>query len=188
MAKFYIASNQAKELCDEAKAAKAKSKELKDEFLLKKGEVIRLTKELTRLQGIEKKLRNEVEELKANSIEKETHINHLEVKVQGFTSSLENAQKEAIATFMKLDDFTNRLDRHYIVDYEDFHSNAQEAYPEIDFDSFKIPTATKSSLLQTSSKDVNVMDDASTKPTKDAVKTRKDDPKSGGNAPSGLSQ
>ena len=76
MSKFYTTSNQAKELCDEAKAAKAKSKELNDEFLLKKGEVIRLTKELTHLQGVEKKLRNEVEELMADSIEKETRINH----------------------------------------------------------------------------------------------------------------
>ena len=49
MAKFYTASSQAKELCDEAKADKAKSKELKAKFLLKKGEVIRLTEELTRL-------------------------------------------------------------------------------------------------------------------------------------------
>ena len=49
MAKFYTASSQAKELCDEAKAAKTKNKELKDEFLLKKGEVIRLIEELTRL-------------------------------------------------------------------------------------------------------------------------------------------
>ena len=81
MEKFYTASSQAKELCDEAKAAKAKSKELKAKFLLKKGEVIRLTEELTRLQGIEKKLRNKVEELKADSIERETCINHLEVKV-----------------------------------------------------------------------------------------------------------
>ena len=53
MSKFYTADSQAKELCDEAKAVRTK-----DEFLLKKGEVIRLTKELTRLQGIEKKLRN----------------------------------------------------------------------------------------------------------------------------------
>ena len=132
---------------DKAKAAKAKSKELKGEFLLKKGKVIRLTEELTCLQGIEKKLRNEVEELKADSIEKETHINHLEVKVQGFTSSLENAQKEAIATFMKSNDFTNCLNCHYVASYEDFRSDAQEAYPEIYFDSFKIPTKAENSLL-----------------------------------------
>ena len=77
MAKFYTASSQAKELCNEAKATKAKSKKLNNEVFLKKGEVIRLTEERTRLQGIEKKLKNQVEELKADSIEKETRISHL---------------------------------------------------------------------------------------------------------------
>ena len=97
MEKFYTGPSQAKELCDEAKAVRTKNKELKDEFLLKKGEVIRLTKELTRLPGIEKELKNQMEELKADSIKKETRINNLEVKCQGFTSSLENTKKEAIA-------------------------------------------------------------------------------------------
>ena len=89
---------------------------------------------------------------------------------------------------MKLDDFINRLNQHYVAGYKDFHFNSKKAYPEMDFDSFKIPTATESSLLQTSSKDVNVVDDASREPTKDAVEPANDDPKSGDNAPSGLSQ
>ena len=74
---------------------------------------------------------------------------------------MENAQKEAIATFMKLDYFTNHLDQHYVAGYEDFCSDAKEAYFELDFDSFKIPTAAEISLLQMSSKEVNIMDDAS---------------------------
>ena len=86
MSKFYIASTQAKELCDEAKAAKEKSKKLNNEVLLKKGKVIRLIKDLNSLQGIEKKLKDEVEELKADSIEKETYIAYLEGKVLGLTS------------------------------------------------------------------------------------------------------
>ena len=86
MSKFYIASTQAKELCDEAKAAKEKSKKLNNEVLLKKGKVIRLIKDLNSLQGIEKKLKDEVEELKADSIEKETYISYLEGKVLGLTS------------------------------------------------------------------------------------------------------
>jgi len=114
---------------------------------LKKGELIRLTEELTHLQGIEKELRNQVEELKTDSIEKETRINHLEVKCQGFTSSLENTKKEAIATFMKSNDFTNCLDQHYVAGYEDFRSDAKEAYLEMDFDFFKVPIAAESSLL-----------------------------------------
>ena len=47
MAKFYTASNQARELSDEAKVLRTKNKELKDELLLKKGEGIKLTEELT---------------------------------------------------------------------------------------------------------------------------------------------
>ena len=49
MSKFYTASTQAKELYNGAEAAKEKSKELNNEILLKKGEVIRLTEDLNRL-------------------------------------------------------------------------------------------------------------------------------------------
>ncbi|KAL0004741.1 hypothetical protein SO802_012302 [Lithocarpus litseifolius] len=63
---------------------------------------------------------------------------------------------------------------------KDFYSDTKEAYPKMDFDVFKVPTPAESSLLQKSSKDVNIMDDASTEPSKD-------DPKSG-DAPSGLSK
>ena len=58
----------------------------------------------------------------------------------------------------------------------------------MDFDSFMIPTATESSLLLTSSEDLNVMDDTSTEPTQDTTDVNKDNPKSEGDAPSGLSQ
>ena len=181
MSKFYTASCQAKELCEEAKTSKEKAKELNNEVLLKKGEVIRLTEDLNRLQGIETKLKNKVEELKADAIEKETHIAHLEGQVSKFTSSLEKACGEAVATFKKSDEYKNRLDSHYTAGYEDFRANAKEAFPELNFDTFKIPLATESSLLATSSVDVNVVDDANNEVTQD-------DPKSGGNAPIGLSK
>ena len=42
MSKFYTAMCQAKELCAEAKTTMEKAKELKNEILLKKREVIRL--------------------------------------------------------------------------------------------------------------------------------------------------
>ena len=57
----------------------------------------------------------------------------------------------------------------------------------MDFNSFQIPTATESSLLQTRSEDVIVVDNASRKPSKEAAELAKDDPKFGGNALSGLS-
>ena len=81
--------------------------------------------------------------LKTDSIEKETLINHFEGKFQELTSSLENAKKDVIATYMKLDDFTSRLDQNYVAGYKDFRADANEAYLGMDFDSFKVPTAAK---------------------------------------------
>ena len=42
---------------------------------------------------------------------------------------------------------------------KDFQANAKEAFLDLDFDTFKIALASESSLLATSSEDVNVMDD-----------------------------
>ena len=145
MSKFYIASSKAKELCEEVKTAKEKNKELNKKVLLKKGEVIRLTEYLNRLQGIETKLKNEVGELRADFVEKETRIAYLEGQISAFNSSL-------------------------------------------DFDSFKIPLATESSLLPMSSEDVNMVDDATNEVTQDTNVASKDVPKSGGDAASGLPQ
>ena len=186
MSKFYTASTQAKELCDEAKMAKEKNKELNKEVLLKKGEVIRLTEDLNRLHGVETKLKNEVGELKADSVEKETRIVHLEGQISTFNSSLEIAREEAIAAFKKSDEYKNRLDSHYAAGYKDFRADAKEAFPDLDFDSLKIPLATESSLLPTSSEDVNVVDDATNEVTQDATVVSKDVPKSAGDADKGL--
>nr|XP_023892104.1 uncharacterized protein LOC112004117 [Quercus suber] len=71
MSKFYTVTCQAKELYEEAKTAKEKAKELNNEILLKKGEVIKLTDDFNYLQASETKLKDEVEELKVDAIEKE---------------------------------------------------------------------------------------------------------------------
>ena len=127
-----------------------------------------------------------MEELKVDYVKKESRISHLEVKVQELTSSLKKAKEKVIATFMKSNDFTTHLDRYYATGYEDFCVDAKETYPEMDFDSFKIPIATESSLLPKSSEDVNIVDDAPAEPAKDATVANKDDLKSGVEAPSGL--
>ena len=147
MSKFHIATCQAKELATEAKTAKDKAKELNNEILLKKGEVLRLIEDFNRLQGSETKLKNEVEELKADNIEKDTYIVYLEGQVSEFVSSLEKARGEAIAAFKKSDEHKKALDNHYAAVYEDFSADAKETYPDLDFDSFKLPIAAESSLL-----------------------------------------
>ena len=178
MSKFYTATCQAKELAEEAKTAKGKTEELNKEVLLKKGEVIRLKDDFNRLLASETKLKNEVEELKADAVEKDTRIAYLEGQASEFASSLEKAREEAIAAFKKSDEYKTRLDSHYAAGYEDFRADAKEAFPELNFDSFKLPLATESSVLATSSEDVNVVDDASNE-------VSQDDPK---NAPSGQSK
>ena len=181
MSKFYTVTCQAKELATEAKTDKDKAKELSNEVLLKKGEVLRLTEDFNRLQGNETKLKNEVEELKADNIEKDTRVVYLEGQISGLVSSLEKAREEAIASFKKSDEYKGRLDSHYAAGYEDFRAEAKETFPNLDFDSFKLPLATESSVLQTSSEDVNVMDDANNEVTQG-------DPKTGGSAPNGSSK
>ena len=165
MSKFYTISCQAKELTSEAKTTKDKVKELNNEILLKKGEVNRLTEDFNCLQGSETKLKNEVEELKADNIKKDTRIVYLEGQVSEFVSSLEKARGEAIAAFKKFDEYKNRLDSHYVAGYEVFRADAKETFPDLDFDSFKLSLATESSLLQTSSEDINIMDDANNEVT-----------------------
>ena len=179
MSKFYTATCQAKEFTAEAKTAKDKAKELNNEILLKKGEVLRLTEDFNSLQGSEMKLKNEVEELKADNIEKDTRIVYLEGQVSKFVSSLKKTREEAIAAFKKSDKHKKALDSHYATGYEDFRADAKETYPDLDFDSFRLPLAVESSLLQTSSEDVNILDDANNEVTQDSSKSR-------GNALSGL--
>ena len=57
----------------------------------------------------------------------------------------------------------------------------------MDFNSFKIPLATESSLLPMSFEDVNVVDDVTNEVTQDATIANRDNLKSRFNAPSGLS-
>ena len=147
MSKFYTATCQAKELAAEAKTAKDKAKELNTEILLKKEEVLRLTEDFNRLQGSEMKLKNEVKEHKADNIEKDTRIVYLEGQIAEFVSSLKKARGEAVAAFKKSDEHKKALNSHYAAGYEDFCVDANETYPELDFDSFKLPLTTERSLL-----------------------------------------
>ena len=60
--------------------------------------------------------------------------------------------------------FTNLMDTNYAVGFEDFRMDAVENFPVINFSSIKLNLggAATSSLLQTSSEDINIEDDATT--------------------------
>ena len=61
--------------------------------------------------------------------------------------------------------FTDLLDKNYAAGFEDFRLDAVENFPNINFSVVKLNLgAATNSLLQTSSEDVNIEDDASTLP------------------------
>ena len=63
--------------------------------------------------------------------------------------------------------FTDLLDTNYAISLEDFRMDVEECFPKVDFSSIKLNIGATSSLLQTSSEDVNIKDDATTHPALD---------------------
>jgi len=94
-----------------------------------------------------KELKNLVEELKANAIEKETCLDHLQKRSDKLCTLLGEAKGAAIKEFKASNEYTDLLDKNYAVGFEDFHINALKLFPEIDFSPIKLRVAAESSLL-----------------------------------------
>ena len=76
-----------------------------------------------------------------------------------------------MAEFKSSNEYTKLLDANYATGFEDFRMEAMENFPEVDFGSIKLNlAAATSSLLQVSSEDANVKDNATTLPSKDDPK------------------
>ena len=114
---------------------------------------------------------NLIEELRADIVEKDTYVDHMQKKNDELGTLLSKVKDDAIAGFKASKEFTDLLDRNYVVGFEDFRLDVVENFPEADFSSIKLNlNAANSSLLQTSFEDVNVEDDASTQPSKEEPK------------------
>ena len=68
--------------------------------------------------------------------------------------------------------FTDLLDVKYVAGFKDFRMDAKEHFLKVDFSSIKINIGAASSLLQTSSEDINIKGNASTQPPQDNPNTR----------------
>ena len=127
----------------------------------------------------EKELQNLVEELKANAVEKDTRLDHLQRENDELSTLLSNATVDAVAEFKSSTEYTKLLDANYAAGFEDFRMEAMENFPEVDFSSIKLNlAAATSSLLQASSEEANVEDDATTLPPKDNPKANAPHPPS----------
>ena len=123
-----------------------------------------------------KELQNLVEEFRANIIEKDTRPDHLQKKNDKLSTLLKKAKEDALVEFWSSKQFTDLLDTNYAARFEDFRMDTMKNFPEVDFSSIKINLGVTSSLLQTSSKDVNIEDDATTHPAQDEPNIRDDPP------------
>ena len=109
---------------------------------------------------------NLIMELRADRVEKDTRLDHIQKKNNKLSTLLSKAKEDAVVEFKASKEFTDLLDRNYAAVFEDFRLDTVENFPEVDFSSIKLNlNAATSSLLQTSSEDVNIEDDASTQPS-----------------------
>ena len=121
-----------------------------------------------------KEMQNFVKELKADNVEKDTRLDHLQKKNDKLSTLLSKAREDTVVEFKASEQYTDLLDANYAAGFEDFCMDAEECFPEVDFSSIKLNISDASSLLQTSFEDVNINDNATTHPTQD-------DPTSGDN-------
>ena len=164
MSKFIATSKQATGLDKTRILLETRIQELNDESK-KWAEVAIKAKE----KG--KELLNLIEELKIDVVEKDTRLDHLQKKNDELSTLLSNAKVDAVTEFKSSNEYTKLLDANYAAGFEDFRMEAIENFPEVDFSSIKLNlTAATSSLLQASSEDVNVEDDAITLPPNDDTK------------------
>ena len=158
MSKFIAAFRQAIELDKTRLLLETRIKEVKEESKVW-AEVAAKAREEA------KELRNLNEELKTDVLEKDTRLDHLQKKNNELSALLEKAKEDAVAEFQTSKQFTDLLDKNYAAGFEDFTLDAAENFPNLDFSVIKLNLgAATSSLLQTSSEDVNIEDDASTLP------------------------
>ena len=109
-----------------------------------------------------KELKNLVEELKADAVKKNTRLDHLQKRSDELYTLLGDAKAKIIKEFKASNEFTILLDRNYAAGFEDFHMDVIENFLGVGFSPIKFRIAAESSLLQTSSKDLNVEYNTST--------------------------
>ena len=166
MSKFIAASRQATKLDKMRILLETRIQEVKDEWK-KWAEVV------TKAKDEAKELQNHIEELKTDVIEKDTRLDHLQKRNGELNTLFDKAKGDAVAEFKASKKFTDLRDTNYAAGFKDFRMDVVENFPDIDFSSIKLNLggATTSSLLQMSSEDISVEDDATTQPPQDDPNT-----------------
>ena len=162
MSKFIVASRQATDLDKTRILLEKRVKEVKDESK-------RWAEVAAKAKEEKKELQNQIEELKADAIEKDTRLDHFQKRNDELSALLKKSKDDAVVEFKASKQYTDLLDTNHAAEFEDFKMDAMENFPNVDFSSIKLNLAgaPTSSRLQTSSEDVNIEDDATTQPCQD---------------------
>ena len=123
-----------------------------------------------------KGLQNIVEELRADIVENDTCLDYLQKRNGELSTLLNEAKEGAVVEFITSKQFIDLLDTNYVVDFEDFHMDVMENFPEVDFSSIKLNLGAASSLFQMTFEDVNIEDDDTTQPAQDEPNVGDDPP------------
>ena len=159
MSKFITASRQATKLDKTSILLETTIKNVRDESKKWAGIAVEAKEKVAEQQNL-------ITELRADIVEKDTRLDHIQKKNDELSTFLSKAKEDAVVEFKASNAFTDLLDRNYAAGFEDFRMDAVENFPKVDFSSIKLNlNVATSSLLQTSSEDVNIEDDASTQPS-----------------------
>ena len=100
-----------------------------------------------KLEDKVKELKNLVKELKADVVEKDTRLDHLQKRSDELCTILGETREAAIREFKASSKFTDLLDRNYAAGFGDFCMDTLEHFLVVDFSPIKLRIATESSLL-----------------------------------------
>ena len=92
-------------------------------------------------------LKNLAEGLRADIVEKDTQLDHLQKQNEELRSSYEQAKDEVIKEFKLSKAYIDLLDMNYATGFKDFCMDAMEHFLEVDFSPIKLNIGAASSLL-----------------------------------------
>ena len=128
MSKFIAASRQATKLDKTRILLETTIQNVRDESKKWAEIAAKAKKKVTEHQNL-------IEELRADIVEKDTRLDHMQKKNDKLSTFLSKAKDDAVARFMVSKEFMDLLDRNYAADFEDFKLDTVENFPEVDFSS-----------------------------------------------------
>ncbi|KAL0015458.1 hypothetical protein SO802_002527 [Lithocarpus litseifolius] len=139
MSKFMAAFRLGTKLDKEKIKLDTKVHAMEKEISKRARERLELEDKANHLESEVKELKNLAEELRTDIDKKESCLDHLRKKNDELSYSMSKAKDKAIKEVKAFNAYAKLLNETYTTGFEDFHLDACEAFPGVDFDSIKLP-------------------------------------------------